>query len=230
MQGIEPPGAIHQLRHRDAEWQGRLHGIPPFQFRGKQHLGQQRFRLDPSPIAAIATGDGFHVDRSPFLSSSRQHLGLFEPIVAPTRSVEHCVAEARRAETPLVFLLLFDDGDQTGNDHIRHDLALTGIWVSLGSHRAHFGRLLRLLRLHGTTTAATPRRLGGLRRVVGIEIERTVGDRPIADRFGLQCQDGNACNGPQVFNGENIRTASTGKFAEQRLVEHRLRLDGLDFW
>ena len=228
MQGVETPGTLCQLRHRHAEWQGRLRRIPPLQFGGQQDLWQQRFGLEPRPFARIPTSDALHVDRCPLLSRSRQHLGPFEAVITPTRRVEHRVAKTRRTEPALVFLLLFQDRDQAGDEHIRHDLALNGIRVRLGRHQSHIRRL-RWHRLHGTTTATTFRRLARLRHVVGVEVEGTVRHRAIADRLGLPRHDGNACDGLQVFNRQNVGAASPGEFSEKRLVEDHLRRRGCDF-
>ena len=225
MQGVETPGALCQLRHRHAEWQGRLRRIPPLQFRWQQDWWQEQFGLNPRPFARIPTSDALHVDWRPLLCRSWQHLGPFDAVITPARSVEHRIAETGCTEPALVFLLLFDDGDQAGDEHIRDDLALNGIRVSLGRHHSH----IRRLRRHGPTPTTTPRRLARLRRVVGVEVEGPVRHRPIAYRLGLPRHDGNARDGPQVFNRQNVGAASPGELSEQRLVEHHLRRRRCDF-
>ena len=228
MQGVETPGALCQLRHRHAEWQGRLRRIPPLQFRWQQDWWQEQFGLNPRPFARIPTSDALHVDWRPLLCRSRQQLGPFKAVITPAWSVEHRVAETRCTEPALVFLLLFDDGNQAGDEHIRDDLALNGVRVSLGRHHSRIRRLRRH-GLHGTTTATTFRRLARLRHVVGVEVEGTVRHRPIADRLGLPRHDGNARDGPQVFDRQNVGAASPGELSEQRLVEQHLRRRRCDF-
>ena len=225
MQGVETPGALCQLRHRHAEWQGRLRRIPPLQFRWQQDWWQEQFGLNPRPFARIPTSDALHVDWRPLLCRSWQHLGPFDAVITPARSVEHRIAETGCTEPALVFLLLFDDGDQAGDKHIWDDLALNGIRVRLGRHQSH----IRRLRRYGPTPTTAPWWLARLRRVVGVEVEGTVRNRPIADRLGLPRHDGNARDGPQVFNRQNVGAASPGELSEKRFVEHHLWRHRCDF-
>ena len=144
-----------------------------------------------------APTESLDIDGGPGLGGAGLHLSPFNGVAAPLWRVDVRVTKARGIEPLMIFLLLFQKGDQPSHEHVRHHLCLRSELFRLKWHRL---RILLLGLWERTTTDSRPRP-GRLCRSAVIQIGRPhLRSRPCA-WSNLDRQHCSSRNGPQVFDG-----------------------------
>ena len=176
MNRIEAPRAVRKLRHWAAERNRCRRRFSPLLVGRKLKRLQERLGLKTRPFCRVPPSRCLEIDCCPFLSGAGEHLGLFDPVTIPPRRVDVHVAQARRFEPAVIFILLLGNRDQPGDEHVGHDLAAEHVLVGHGRHHRHVQRGLHRLR-HWSASATAAGRLLSFGRIAGIQFDGAFGRR-----------------------------------------------------
>ena len=176
MNRIEAPCAVRELRHWAAERNRCRRRFSPFLVGRKLKGRQERLGLKTRPFCRVPPSRCLEIDRCPFLSGAGEHLGLFDSVTIPPRRVDVHVAQARRFEPAVIFILLLGNRDQPGDEHVGRDLAAEHVLVGHGRHHRHVQRGLHRLR-HWSASATAAGRLLSFGRIAGIQFDGAFGRR-----------------------------------------------------